>query len=253
MAPVRNGRWPRATWFCGSEWIAAWSSQRLVADHPAGRQPPGDPSQVAQAPCASPSRTAPIPFGAPMSLELVPPLGLAPDRYLVSVGRIRSRTTTSRRMVEAFSRRCRRGAKLGGARHAGAVGNPYHGEVDRAAASARGAVPRRHLRARRQVKALRVHARAYLHGHTVGGTNPSLVEALWPATPSSPTTTPSTAGRRASGFFFRATSPSATIDRQFRPTTPRSNGQAPGDPPGALPASAWATTSQGLRDRSFQR
>jgi glycosyltransferase involved in cell wall biosynthesis len=28
------------------------------------------------------------------------------------------------------------------------------------------------------VKALRYHARAYLHGHTVGGTNPSLVEAL---------------------------------------------------------------------------
>ena len=29
-----------------------------------------------------------------------------------------------------------------------------------------------------QVKALRFHARAYLHGHQVGGTNPSLVEAL---------------------------------------------------------------------------
>jgi glycosyltransferase involved in cell wall biosynthesis len=29
------------------------------------------------------------------------------------------------------------------------------------------------------VRALRSHARAYLHGHTVGGTNPSLVEALW--------------------------------------------------------------------------
>ena len=27
--------------------------------------------------------------------------------------------------------------------------------------------------------ALRFNARAYLHGHTVGGTNPSLVEALW--------------------------------------------------------------------------
>jgi glycosyltransferase involved in cell wall biosynthesis len=28
------------------------------------------------------------------------------------------------------------------------------------------------------VSALRYHARAYLHGHQVGGTNPSLVEAL---------------------------------------------------------------------------
>jgi len=29
------------------------------------------------------------------------------------------------------------------------------------------------------LRALRFHARAYLHGHSVGGTNPSLVEALW--------------------------------------------------------------------------
>jgi glycosyltransferase involved in cell wall biosynthesis len=28
------------------------------------------------------------------------------------------------------------------------------------------------------VNALRAHARVYVHGHTVGGTNPSLVEAL---------------------------------------------------------------------------
>jgi glycosyltransferase involved in cell wall biosynthesis len=31
---------------------------------------------------------------------------------------------------------------------------------------------------RERVKALRFHARAYFHGHRVGGTNPSLVEAL---------------------------------------------------------------------------
>ena len=29
------------------------------------------------------------------------------------------------------------------------------------------------------MQALRLHARAYCHGHTVGGTNPSLVESLW--------------------------------------------------------------------------
>jgi glycosyltransferase involved in cell wall biosynthesis len=33
------------------------------------------------------------------------------------------------------------------------------------------------------VQALRFHARAYMHGHTVGGTNPSLVEALWAGNP----------------------------------------------------------------------
>ena len=33
------------------------------------------------------------------------------------------------------------------------------------------------------VQALRHHARLYLHGHTVGGTNPSLVEALGAGSP----------------------------------------------------------------------
>ena len=33
------------------------------------------------------------------------------------------------------------------------------------------------------VQALRFHARGYMHGHTVGGTNPSLVEALWASNP----------------------------------------------------------------------
>jgi glycosyltransferase involved in cell wall biosynthesis len=33
------------------------------------------------------------------------------------------------------------------------------------------------------LEALRFHARAYMHGHTVGGTNPSLVEALWAGNP----------------------------------------------------------------------
>jgi len=33
------------------------------------------------------------------------------------------------------------------------------------------------------VRALRFHSRAYLHGHTVGGTNPSLVEGMAAANP----------------------------------------------------------------------
>ncbi len=33
------------------------------------------------------------------------------------------------------------------------------------------------------VRALRFHARAYMHGQPVGGTNPSLVESLWAGNP----------------------------------------------------------------------
>ncbi len=57
------------------------------------------------------------------------------------------------------------------------VGNPYHRAVE-AAASPEVLFPGA-IYEPEQVRALRVHARAYLHGHTVGGTNPSLVEALW--------------------------------------------------------------------------
>jgi glycosyltransferase involved in cell wall biosynthesis len=78
-------------------------------------------------------------------------------------------------MVKAFSRRTRRANLV----VVGTLddGNPYHRAV-KAAASTEiifpGAIYDRTI-----VQALRFHARAYCHGHTVGGTNPSLVESLW--------------------------------------------------------------------------
>src|SRR4029077_15315704 len=55
--------------------------------------------------------------------------------------------------------------------------NPYHAAV-MAAASDEVIFPGA-IYDKATVQALRFHARAYCHGHTVGGTNPSLVEALW--------------------------------------------------------------------------
>ena len=55
--------------------------------------------------------------------------------------------------------------------------NPYHAAV-KAAASDEVIFPGA-IYDGQTVQALRFHARAYCHGHTVGGTNPSLVEALW--------------------------------------------------------------------------
>ena len=78
-------------------------------------------------------------------------------------------------MVEAFSRKPR-GAKL-------VVlgrfedGNEYHAAI-KAAASDEVLFPGA-IYDKAAVQALRFHARAYCHGHTVGGTNPSLVESLW--------------------------------------------------------------------------
>ena len=166
----RRPKWPLPVraFFYVSEWIAAWSSQRLVADHPAiadhlARRRPRQ-------------AIATIPYGGdPPPAELrPPPLGLEPGRYLISIARIEPDNNILT-LVEAFSRKPRgmRLVVLGTLK----VGNAYHRAVEEAAGLEvlmPGAIYEPEL-----VQSLRVHARAYLHGHTVGGTNPSLVEALW--------------------------------------------------------------------------
>lgn len=168
----RRPKWGKAVkaWFWINEWIAAWSSQRLVADHPviadhvATRRPR--------------SAIATIPYGgqevASAPTAPVEALGLVPDRYLISVARIEPDNSILA-IVETFSR-CRRGVRLvvlGRLDEA----NAYHRAV-RAAASDEVLFPGAIYDAP-ELQALRFHARAYMHGHTVGGTNPSLVESLW--------------------------------------------------------------------------
>lgn len=115
-----------------------------------------------------------IPYGADAITQAdVPPLGLTPDRYFVSIARIEPENSildlvrAAQSLPEGFQ--C---VVLGVLDEA----NAYHREV-RAAAGPNvlfaGAIYEKV-----QVAALRFHARAYLHGHQVGGTNPSLVEAL---------------------------------------------------------------------------
>ncbi|SDM25397.1 Glycosyltransferase involved in cell wall bisynthesis [Methylobacterium phyllostachyos] len=166
----RRPKWslPVRAFFYVSEWIAAWSSHRLVADHPAiadhlaGRRPR--------------RAIATIPYGGDLPPAEVspPPLGLEAGRYLVSIARIEPDNNILT-LVEAFSRRPRgvRLVVLGTM----SVRNAYHRAVEEAA-SPEVLFPGAIYEAD-QVQALRVHALAYLHGHTVGGTNPSLVEALW--------------------------------------------------------------------------
>ena len=166
----RRPKWslPIRAYFYVSEWIAAWSSHRLVADHPA----------IADHLATRRSRRAivTIPYGGdPPPAEVgPPPLGLEAGRYLVSIARIEPDNNILT-LVEAFSRQYRgvRLVVLGTM----SVHNRYHRAVE-AAASAEVLFPGA-IYEPDQVQALRIHALAYLHGHTVGGTNPSLVEALW--------------------------------------------------------------------------
>ncbi|KQP60635.1 MULTISPECIES: DUF1972 domain-containing protein [unclassified Methylobacterium] len=172
----RRPKWSRAVkaWFWINEWIAAWSSQRLVADHPviadhiATRRPR--------------KAIATIPYGGQevlgAPLAPVEALGLTPGRYLISVARIEPDNSILP-IVETFSRRPRGMtlAVLGRLDDA----NPYHRAV-RAAAGGEVLFPGP-IYDPPSLQALRFHARAYVHGHTVGGTNPSLVESLWAGNP----------------------------------------------------------------------
>jgi glycosyltransferase involved in cell wall biosynthesis len=168
----KRPKWPLPVraWFYLNEWIAAWTSQRLVADHP----------EIANHLETRRSReaTVVIPYGGdPVERASLAPLekfGLAPGRYLISIARIEPDNNIAT-MVRAFSAR-RRGVKLVVLGKLEAD-NPYHKEV-RAAASDEVIFPGA-IYDPQVVRSLRRHARAYLHGHTVGGTNPSLVEALW--------------------------------------------------------------------------
>ncbi len=168
----RRQKWnrPVRAWFWVNEWIAAWTSNHLIADHPA----------IADHLATRRSRKAVSMItygGVPVdaaTLEPLTRLGLSPDRYLVSIARIEPENNTLG-IIEAFTRRPR-GCKLV---VLGSLDDrfPYHRAV-KAAVNHEVLLPGP-IYDSNSVHALRFHARAYMHGHTVGGTNPSLVEALW--------------------------------------------------------------------------
>ncbi|MBZ9895473.1 glycosyltransferase family 1 protein [Mesorhizobium sp. B2-2-4] len=157
------------SWFWLNEWIGAWTSHRLVADHPviadhlATRRPR--------------SAIVTIPYGGdPVTTAPEAPvraLGLEPGKYLISIARIEPDNNILP-IVEAFCSK-KRDMKLV---VLGTLSDeiPYHAAI-RKAANGSVVLPGA-IYDQATVKALRYHARAYMHGHTVGGTNPSLVEAL---------------------------------------------------------------------------
>lgn len=118
-----------------------------------------------------------IPYGADaLTDEPAEPLaayGLEPGRYMVKICRSVPENSILE-VIRAFSRE-RRDAKLVILGHY-RDDDEYHVACRRAASDEvvfPGAIFEEDV-----TKSLRFHARAYLHGHTVGGTNPSLCEAL---------------------------------------------------------------------------
>ncbi len=156
-------------WFRINELAGCWLGDHLVADHPQ--------IQAHLAARAPARRITMIPYGAPhvaeASVEPLESLCLQPQQYLTLIARPEPENSVLE-VVQAFSRRPR-GVQLV-VLGAYSEANPYHVKV-RAVASGEvrfvGAIYQADV-----LRALRVHCLAYVHGHRVGGTNPSLVEAL---------------------------------------------------------------------------
>jgi glycosyltransferase involved in cell wall biosynthesis len=157
-------------WLYLNEWVGAATSSALIADHPEiarHLRRRGFKNNIIMIPYGADEITT-----APESP--VRSLGLEPGRYLLSVGRVEPENNTLM-MVQAYARRLRKidFVCLGSLNP---KENRYHAEV-MAAGEGRVLFPGA-IYESEQVKALRFHAAAYCHGHSVGGTNPSLVESL---------------------------------------------------------------------------
>ena len=167
----QRAKWGPAAklWFWLNEHAGSWLGNHLVADHP----------EIANhlARRAPRAKITVIPYGALrlVGLPVAPVLahGLEPGGYLTLIARPEPENSVLE-VVQAYSMQPR-GVPLV---VLGAYDErtPYHRAV-RAAAGTEvrflGAIYDKPV-----VQALRQHSLAYVHGHQVGGTNPSLVEAL---------------------------------------------------------------------------
>jgi glycosyltransferase involved in cell wall biosynthesis len=172
----QRGKWslPVKAWFYANSWIAGAAADRLIADHP------DIASMLAGRGLAE--RTAMVPYGADAvadaSIEPLRAMQLTPDGFALVIARPEPENSVLD-IVRAWSAR-RRPVPLVVVGHYDAA-SPYHAAVRGAAdGSVRfvGALYDAPL-----VQAMRAHTRLYIHGHTVGGTNPSLVEALGAGSP----------------------------------------------------------------------
>lgn len=158
------------TWFWLNERIGCWVGNHLVADHP--RIKDHLASRVRA------DKITMIPYGADEVKEadasLLATYGVEPGRFSVIIARPEPENSFLE-MVRAFSRQPR-DHKLVVLGNFTPQSNAFHLQVMQAASDEvifPGAIYEAPI-----VQALRFHSRFYLHGHRVGGTNPSLVEAL---------------------------------------------------------------------------
>lgn len=164
-------KWGRVArfWLYLNEWAGSIVANHLVADHP----------QIAEHLCSrvASRKITTIPYGATVTgevgAEALAPLGLEPHGFVTIIARAEPENSILE-MVTAFSSRPRQVKMVVLGRFERSVA--YHAAVLDAASSDvvfPGAIYDPEV-----VQSLRRHCALYLHGHQVGGTNPSLLEAM---------------------------------------------------------------------------
>lgn len=161
--------WPAKAWLYGNELLGCWLSHHLFADHPEIAR------RLASRGCRA--KVSTIAYGARSVVDADPApvtkLGLQPGSYALVIARPEPENSILE-VVRAFSAvQCAVPLVVLG-RYARE--HPYQCQVMQAAGSQvhfPGAIYDHDT-----VDALRRFARLYVHGHTLGGTNPSLIEAL---------------------------------------------------------------------------
>lgn len=168
----RRAKWGKTAklWFWINERVGCWVGNHLVADHP--RIKDHLSTRVSQ------SKITMIPYGGDEVLtanaERLSAFKVAPDGFSIIIARPEPENSVLE-MVRAFSSK-KRGHKLIVLGTFDVANSSFHRSVVQSASDEvlfPGAIYESEI-----VRALRFYCRFYLHGHQVGGTNPSLVEAL---------------------------------------------------------------------------
>lgn len=156
-------------WLMINERIACWTGSHLIADHPLIKK------HLAQR--TKEDHITMIPYGADViddaSTAPLKPFDLEAGKYSTVIARPEPENSLLE-IVQGFSQQAR-GHTLVVLGHFDAA-NPYHQEVLAAASNEVKFVGA--IYDKPTLRSLRYHSYLYVHGHQVGGTNPSLVEAL---------------------------------------------------------------------------
>lgn len=157
-------------WFYVNERLGCWLGNHLIADNP------GIADHLASR--TRRDRISMIPYGAELLENADPSVldahGLQPGGYALVVARAEPENSLLE-VVTAFSA-VRRGVRLVVLGRYEPERNAYHAKVMQAGSNE--VMFLGPVYERRKIAALRFFAWLYIHGHTVGGTNPALVEAM---------------------------------------------------------------------------